>query len=73
MQNIQVFHYVCCLELEIVSDILLDWVTVKTQLLNSSISYLFIAFVGFTAFIAVLVQTTCFGPYFGPFSGLACV
>jgi hypothetical protein len=49
----------------------MDWVTVKTQLLYCSISYLCIAFVGFIAFVAVLVQTTCFGPSLGPFSGLA--
>jgi hypothetical protein len=34
--------------------LILDWVTVKTQLLYCSISYVFIAFVGFIAFIAVL-------------------
>jgi hypothetical protein len=49
----------------------MDWVTVKTQLLYCSISYLFIAFVGFVASIAVLVQTTCFGPSPGPSSGPA--
>jgi hypothetical protein len=48
---------------------LMDWVTVKTQLLYCSISYLFIVFVGFIAFIAVLVQTTCFGPSTGLCSG----
>jgi hypothetical protein len=53
--------------------IILDWVTVKTQLLYCSISYLFIGFVGFIASIAVLAQTTCFGPSLGPSSGLACV
>jgi hypothetical protein len=35
---------------------LMDWVTVKTQLLYCSYSYLFIAFVGFIAFIAVLIH-----------------
>jgi hypothetical protein len=53
--------------------IILDWVTVKTQLLYCSISYLFIAFIGFIASVAVLAQTTCFGPSLGPSSGLACV
>jgi hypothetical protein len=42
---------------------LMDWATVKTQVSYCSISYLFIAFVGF---IAVLVQTTCFGSGGGP-------
>jgi hypothetical protein len=51
--------------------IILDWVTVKTQLLYCSISYLFIVFVGFIASIAVLAETTCFGPSLGPSSGLA--
>jgi nitrate reductase NapE component len=49
----------------------MDCVTVKTELLYCSFSYLFIAFVGFIAFIVVLVQTTCFGPSLGPSSGLA--
>jgi hypothetical protein len=36
--------------------ILMDWITVKTQLSYCSISYLFVAFVDLVAFIAVLVQ-----------------
>jgi hypothetical protein len=59
------------LMIDFVFFILIDWVTVKTQLLYCSFSYLFTAFVGFIAFIAVLAQTTCFGPSLGPSSGLA--